>query len=120
MTAAVAIALVLAVLIGLSLGTLGSGGSIVTMPVLVYVAGIPASRAVGMSLVIVGATAAAGSLLQARHAGFDRRAAAIFPRRLPRARAMLAGRFSSLVSAPMPGSPLFRTRPRRSAKSARS
>ncbi len=39
---------------GLSLGLLGSGGSIVTLPVLVYVAGIPAHQAVGMSLVIVG------------------------------------------------------------------
>ena len=62
MSAALALALLLAVLIGVSLGTLGSGGSIITMPVLVYVAGIPAHTAVGMSLVIVGTTAAAGSV----------------------------------------------------------
>jgi uncharacterized membrane protein YfcA len=66
------------VLIGVSLGTLGSGGSIITVPVLVFVAGIPAHTAVGMSLVIVGTTAAVGSYLQSRTGGFDRKAAAIF------------------------------------------
>ena len=78
MSLALALALLLAVLIGLSLGTLGSGGSIITMPVLVYVAGIPAHTAVGMSLLIVGTTAAIGSALQARRAGFEVRAAAVF------------------------------------------
>jgi len=78
MTASLILALLLAVLIGVSLGTLGSGGSIITMPVLVYVAGVPAHTAVGMSLVIVGATAAAGSWLQSRRVGIEARAAAIF------------------------------------------
>jgi uncharacterized protein len=78
MSAALILALLLAVLIGLSLGTLGSGGSIITLPVLVYVAGIPAHAAVGMSLLIVGTTAAVGSYLQSRRGGFDRKAAAIF------------------------------------------
>jgi uncharacterized membrane protein YfcA len=54
------IALSLAFGIGLSLGLLGSGGSIVTLPVLVYVAGVPVASAVGMSLAIVGGTSAAG------------------------------------------------------------
>lgn len=36
-------ALLLASLIGLSLGLLGSGGSIITLPVMVYIAGIPDS-----------------------------------------------------------------------------
>jgi uncharacterized membrane protein YfcA len=78
MSAALVLALLLAVLIGLSLGTLGSGGSIITLPVLVYVARIPAHAAVGMSLVIVGTTAAVGSYLQSRRGGFDGKAAAIF------------------------------------------
>ncbi len=78
MTASIILALLLAVLIGVSLGTLGSGGSIITMPVLVYVAGVPAHTAVGMSLVIVGATAAAGSWLQSRRVGLDARTVAIF------------------------------------------
>jgi hypothetical protein len=77
-TVALALALLLAVLIGVSLGTLGSGGSIITMPVLVYVAGVPAHDAVAMSLVIVGTTAAIGSYLQSRTGGFHGRAAAVF------------------------------------------
>lgn len=78
MTVALAPALLLAILIGLSLGTLGSGGSIITMPVLVYVARIPVHTSVGMSLVIVGTTAAVGSYVQSRSAGLHARAAVIF------------------------------------------
>src|SRR5437868_5358621 len=58
-------AMVLATLIGLSLGTLGSGGSIITTPVLVYVAHVPPERAVGMSLFIVGGTSLVGAVLHA-------------------------------------------------------
>ncbi|GGS37413.1 sulfite exporter TauE/SafE family protein [Deinococcus knuensis] len=47
-------ALIGAVLIGLSLGLLGSGGSILTVPVLVYLAGEPEKLAVTESLAIVG------------------------------------------------------------------
>ncbi len=48
-------ALVFSSIIGLSLGLLGSGGSIVTLPKLVYIiAGLPVPTAVGMSLVVVG------------------------------------------------------------------
>ena len=53
-------ALALAFGIGLSLGLLGSGGSIITLPVLVYVPGVPVASAVGMSLAIVGGTSVAG------------------------------------------------------------
>jgi uncharacterized membrane protein YfcA len=72
------LALALAALIGVSLGLLGSGGSIVTLPVLVYVARVPAHQAVGMSLVIVGATSAVGSLVNLRRGAFDLRAGAFF------------------------------------------
>jgi uncharacterized protein len=72
------LALALAALIGLCLGLLGSGGSIVTLPVLVYIARVPAHAAVGMSLVIVGATSAAGSLINLRRGAFDVRAGAFF------------------------------------------
>lgn len=74
----IAIAFLLALAIGLSLGLLGSGGSIITLPVLVYVAGIPAHEAVGMSLVVVGGTSIVGSLLNARHGSFDWKAGAFF------------------------------------------
>lgn len=56
----------LATLVGLSLGALGSGGSIITIPILVYVAGIAAETAVGMSLVIVGTTSLLGAALNFR------------------------------------------------------
>ena len=36
-----ALVVVLAVLVGLSLGLLGGGGSILTVPLLAYVAGLP-------------------------------------------------------------------------------
>lgn len=78
MSLSLALALALATLIGLSLGLLGSGGSIVTLPVLVYIAGIPAQQAVGMSLAIVGGTSAFGSLLYLRQGAFDVRATAFF------------------------------------------
>jgi uncharacterized protein len=64
MTWGLASALVLAIVIGVSLGLLGGGGAIVTLPVLVYVAGIPTQQAVGMSLAVVGATSLIGSVVQ--------------------------------------------------------
>lgn len=51
-----------AILIGITLGGLGSGGSILTLPALVYLGGVDPKSAVGMSLAIVGATSFAGSL----------------------------------------------------------
>ncbi|MFO0827845.1 MAG: sulfite exporter TauE/SafE family protein [Phycisphaerales bacterium] len=47
-----------ALLVGLSLGLLGAGGSIVTVPVLVFVVGDPPKVAIAESLAIVGAIAA--------------------------------------------------------------
>ena len=72
------LALLLASLIGLALGLLGSGGSIITLPVLVYVAGIPVTQAVAMSLVVVGGTSAVGSFLRFRQGEFAVRAAILF------------------------------------------
>ena len=51
-----------AVLIGVSLGLLGSGGSILTVPVLVYLLDQPEKVAIAGSLAIVGAIAAAGAV----------------------------------------------------------
>ena len=44
----------LALLIGLSLGLIGGGGSILAVPILVYVLGLDAKTAIAMSLAIVG------------------------------------------------------------------
>ena len=52
----------LAALMGLSLGLLGGGGSILTVPLLVYVLGFEAKTAIAMSLPIVGTTSLAGAL----------------------------------------------------------
>ena len=59
-------ALLGAVAIGLVLGLLGSGGSILTVPVLVYLAGQPDKVAIAESLAIVGAIAAVGAVPYAR------------------------------------------------------
>lgn len=59
-------ALVGAAAIGTALGVLGSGGSILTLPVLVFGLGIAESSAIASSLVIVGAIAGTGSLMAAR------------------------------------------------------
>ena len=60
------LALTLALLIGTSLALFGAGGSIVTMPVLVYVLHLDPHRAAGTSLVIVGTVAMLGGLVQWR------------------------------------------------------
>lgn len=59
-------ALLGAIAIGLVLGLLGSGGSILTVPVLVYLADQPDKVAIAESLAIVGAIAAVGALPYAR------------------------------------------------------
>lgn len=56
----------LGLLIGLSLGALGGGGSILTVPALVYVLGQDPRQATTSSLFIVGVTALIGSLSHAR------------------------------------------------------
>jgi uncharacterized protein len=50
----------LGVLIGIALGVLGGGGSILTVPIFVYVLGFGAKEAIAMSLAVVGATSAVG------------------------------------------------------------
>lgn len=50
----------LAIVIGLSLGLIGGGGSILTVPILVYVLGLEAKTAIAMSLAIVGTVSLIG------------------------------------------------------------
>jgi uncharacterized membrane protein YfcA len=56
----------LAILIGLSLGLIGSGGSILTVPVLVYLFQMTPTLATSYSLFIVGCTSLIGVMVQAR------------------------------------------------------
>lgn len=57
-----AIAVVAGVLIGLSLGALGGGGSVLAVPVLVYGLGQSAAQATTGSLLVVGITSLAGAI----------------------------------------------------------
>ena len=50
----------------MSLGLIGGGGSILTVPILVYVLGYPMKSAVPMSLGVVGITSAVGALRHVR------------------------------------------------------
>jgi uncharacterized membrane protein YfcA len=72
------VALALSALIGFSLGLLGAGGSILAVPVLVYVARVEVHAAIGMSLAIVGGTAVVGGLVHARQGRVNLRAGASF------------------------------------------
>ncbi len=58
--------LALSVLIGLSLGLLGGGGSILTVPILVYAAGLDPKDGIATSLLVVGATSVSAMLFHAR------------------------------------------------------
>lgn len=60
------IALAGALVVGLSLGLLGSGGSILTVPVLHYLLGQPEQQAIGGSLLVVGLIASAAAIPHAR------------------------------------------------------
>lgn len=68
----------LGVLIGLSLGLLGGGGSILTVPVFVYVLGFPAKESIAMSLVVVGVTSLVGAVGHWRHGHVKIRVAFVF------------------------------------------
>ena len=67
-----------ALAIGLSLGLLGSGGSIITVPVLVYLVGQPDKIAIAGSLGVVGAVALVGALQNAAHGKVDWRSVGWF------------------------------------------
>lgn len=76
MTLALTLAGALAV--GISLGLLGGGGSILTVPLLVYLAGVEPKQAIAMSLFVVAATALAGVLPHARAGRVRWRTALLF------------------------------------------
>jgi hypothetical protein len=67
-----------AVGVGVLLGLLGGGGSILTVPLLVYVLGVEPRTAIAMSLVVVGVTSASGALLHARAGRVRWRTALVF------------------------------------------
>lgn len=68
----------LACLVGLSLGLLGSGGSVLAVPILKYSAGLTAKQAVATSLATVGAVSFVGALLAWREGRVVWREAMLF------------------------------------------
>jgi uncharacterized membrane protein YfcA len=69
---------VLAAIVGVSLGLIGSGGSILTVPILVYVMGINAVDATAYSLFIVGLTALVGGIKRSFEQKVDLKAILVF------------------------------------------
>lgn len=66
------------VLMGLSLGLMGGGGSILTVPILVYLFGLSPIVATGDSLFIVGLTALVGGIFYFRRGEVDLKTGALF------------------------------------------
>ncbi len=100
--AAVVVALLLAVFVGFSLGLLGGGGSILTVPILTYVVGMGAKEAIASSLFIVGATSAFSVLSHARAGRVRWRTGAIFG-----AAGMVGAFIGGLIGGFVPGTVLM-------------
>ncbi len=73
-----AVAALLSVLMGIALGLLGGGGSIMTVPILVYLLAMPTKSAVATSLLVVGSTSVFGLVLHARAGNVQWRTGSIF------------------------------------------
>lgn len=68
----------LAIGIGVSLGLLGGGGSVLALPILVYVMGVEAKTAIAMTLVIVGTVSFLGAIPHARRGNISLKTTLIF------------------------------------------
>ena len=69
---------VASIFIGISLGLIGGGGSILTVPVLVYLFGISAELSTAYSLFIVGTTALVGGIRNATLGNVNYKTAVVF------------------------------------------
>lgn len=96
----VTLAISLGVLIGLALGALGGGGSILTVSALVYLLGEDPHAAIGSSLVIVGLNALVGAWLHMRDGHVKLKTALLFGASGIVA-AYLGGRLSQLLPSPL-------------------
>ncbi|WP_278235292.1 sulfite exporter TauE/SafE family protein [Isoptericola sp. AK164] len=94
--------LLLAVVVGISLGLLGGGGSILTVPLLTYVAGFAPKEAIAASLLVVGVTSVTSMLAHARRGNVQWRTGLVF------GAAGMAGAFAGgLVGGHIPGTILM-------------
>ncbi|OBB86404.1 sulfite exporter TauE/SafE family protein [Mycolicibacterium peregrinum] len=98
----IALAVALAVLVGVSLGLLGGGGSILTVPLLAYVAGMDAKQAIATSLLVVGVTSAVSTLSHARAGRVQWRSGLMFG-----AAGMVGAYLGGLLSYVVPGTILL-------------
>ncbi|WP_029109663.1 sulfite exporter TauE/SafE family protein [Mycobacterium sp. URHD0025] len=98
----IAVAVALAVVVGMSLGLLGGGGSILTVPLLAYVAGMEAKQAIATSLLVVGVTSAVSTLSHARAGRVQWRSGLLFG-----AAGMAGAYLGGLLSYVVPGSVLL-------------
>ncbi|MEY4603736.1 MAG: hypothetical protein RIT43_1028 [Bacteroidota bacterium] len=72
------LSLLLALLVGLSLGLIGSGGSVLTLPIMVYLLGVSTVLATSYSLFVVGVAAMIGAFQAVRKGNADLKMAVIF------------------------------------------
>lgn len=87
----------LALLTGMALGLFGGGGSILTVPIFVYILGFGAKESIAMSLAVVGVTSLAGAGRHWRAGNVDVRLALAFGG-VAMAGTYLGARLSALVS----------------------
>jgi uncharacterized membrane protein YfcA len=78
MSAMMILGIAASLLIGVLLGLLGGGGSILTVPLLVYVLGVEPKTAIAMSLLVVGVTSASAVAVHARAGRVRWRTAFVF------------------------------------------
>lgn len=92
----ISVVIALSLSIGLSLGLLGGGGSILTVPILRYVAGMAPQAAIASSLFVVGVASVVGVVTHARAGRVRWRTAAMFGT-AGMAGAYAGGQLSSLI-----------------------
>lgn len=90
------LAAALSVLIGLSLGLLGGGGSILALPVLIHVVGLAPKTAIATSLLVVSGASFAATVVHARAGRVRYRIGALFGA-ASMAGAFVGGRLSGLL-----------------------
>ncbi len=68
----------LALLVGLAMGLLGAGGSILSVPIFVYLLNFEAKEAIAMSLAVVGVTSLVGAVRHGQSGNVNMKVALIF------------------------------------------
>lgn len=68
----------LAVCTGISLGLLGGGGSVLALPILVYVMGVPTKSAIAMTLLVIGSVSLLGTIPHWKKGNINLKTAFIF------------------------------------------